>query len=36
MLIVTHDFTKFMELKKNEVKKMVVVVPLFSTSKTRE
>jgi hypothetical protein len=36
MFILSHEFKKLMELKKIETKKMVVVVPLFSTSRSKE
>jgi len=36
MFIFTHEFTQFMELKKLKLKKMVVVVLLFSTFGTWE
>jgi hypothetical protein len=36
MLILTHEFKQLMGLKKIETKKMVVVVPLFSTFGPKE
>jgi hypothetical protein len=36
MFILPHEFKTLMELKKIEKKKMVVVVPLFSTSRSKE
>jgi hypothetical protein len=36
MLIFTHEFTQFMELKKRKLEKMIVLVLLFSTFGTWE